>query len=137
MKVHLIRITVIVLALGGSLLATPVAARPKDPDSFQVTPIQRGGCYFGASFGDPPIGLCPADLPELAANRAGSRRPATAQEVLHNAADAVTSAGALQYALEMRTTTTISGGSWTTQSPPMGAYATPDELRGAVTIATP
>ena len=136
MKVHLIRITVIVLALGGSLLATPVAARPKDPDSFQVTLIQRGGCYFGASFGDPPIGLCPADLPELAANRAGSRRPATAQEVLHNATDAVTRTGSLQYPQEMRTTN-FSGGPRTTGSTLMGDHVAPDRLHGAVTIATP
>jgi hypothetical protein len=75
-------------------------------------------------------------LPELAANRAGSRRPATAQEVLNNAADAVTSAGALQYALEMRTTN-FSGGPRTTGFTLMGDHVAPDRLRGAVTIATP
>ena len=81
MKVHLIRIAVILLALVGPLAATPAAARPKDPDSFQVTPSQQGGCNFSTSFGDPLTGLCPAGSPELAATQPVSPRPAAAQNV--------------------------------------------------------
>ena len=55
MKVHLIRTAVLVLAIVSPLLATPVAARPKDPDSFQVTSTPQGGCNFRTSFGDPPL----------------------------------------------------------------------------------
>ena len=138
MKVYIIRIAVIVLAVVGSLPATPVAARPKDPDSFLVTPIPKDGCSFMASFGDPLNGLCPSGLPELATIQTVSQRPAEAQGLLRNAAAAVTSAGSLQYTLEMRTTTTnISGGSWTAQSTFVGDYAAPDELPGALTVATP
>jgi hypothetical protein len=64
MKVHLTRIALIVLALVAPLLATPVAASPKDPDSFLMTPIGQSDCYFGASFGDPITGLCPSGSPE-------------------------------------------------------------------------
>ena len=138
MNVHLIRIVVIVLAIVGPLLATPVAARPKDPDSFQMTPPRQGGCNFRASFGDPLTGLCPSDLPELATAQPVSQRPAEAQRLLRNAADVITSAGSLRYTLDMRTTTTnISGGSWTAQSTFVGDYAAPDELRGALTVANP
>ena len=69
MKVHLTRIAVIALAIIGPLLATPAAASPKDPDSFLVTPLRQGDCYFGASFGDPLSGPCPFDVPELATVR--------------------------------------------------------------------
>jgi len=139
MKVHLIRIAVLVLALVGPLSATPVAARPKDPDSFQVTPPQQGGCNFRASFGDPLTGLCPADSPELATTQPVSWRPAEVQSLLRNAVSTMTRARSLQYTLEMRTTTmtNVSGGSWTAKSTFVGDYAAPDELRGAVTIATP
>jgi len=137
MKVHLIRIAVIVLALVGPLSATPVAARPKDPDSFQVTPPQQGGCNFRASFGDPLTGLCPADSPELAANQSVSQRPAEVQSLLRNAVSTVTRAGTLQYPLEMRTTMNVSGGLWTRSSTFVGDYAAPDELPGAVTVANP
>ena len=137
MKAHRVWIIAIVLAVVALLPALPVAARPKDPDSFLVMPIQRGGCYFGASFGDPPIGLCPADLPELAATQPVSRCPAQAQGLLRNAADAVTSAGGLQITPEMRTTTNISGDLWTVQSTFAGGYAAPDELPGALSNATP
>ena len=139
MKVHLIRIAVIVLAVIGPLSATPVAARPKDPDSFLVTPPQQGGCNFRASFGDPLTGLCPPDSPELATTQTVSQRPADAQGLLRNAVAAVTSAGALQYTLEMRTTTmtNVSGGSWTAKSTFVGDYAAPAELPGALTVATP
>ena len=54
MKAHLIRIAVLALAIGSLLLATPVAARPKDPDSFLVMLTRQGGCNFRTSFGDPP-----------------------------------------------------------------------------------
>ena len=137
MKVHLIRIAVIVLALVGPLSATPVAARPKDPDSFQVTPPQQGGCNFRASFGDPLTGLCPADSPELAANQSVSQRPAEVQSLLRNAVSTVTRAGAPQYPLEMRTTMNVSGGLWTRSSTFVGDYAAPVELPGAVTVANP
>ena len=64
MKVHLIRIAVLVLAIVSPLLATPVAARPKDPDSFLVTPPPQGGCNLRTSFGDPPLNrLCPPGSP--------------------------------------------------------------------------
>lgn len=66
MKVHLTRIAIIVLAIVTPLLATPIAASYKDPDSFLVTPIGQGDCYFGASFGDPITGLCPSGSPESA-----------------------------------------------------------------------
>ena len=59
MKVHLIRIAMIVLAVVGALPATPVAARPKDPDSFQVTLLRQPDCHFGTNFVDPLDGLCP------------------------------------------------------------------------------
>jgi hypothetical protein len=138
MKVHLIRIAVIVLAVIGPLSATPVAARPKDPDSFLVTSGQQGKCSFSASFGDPLAGLCPAGSPEVATNQPVSQRPAEARGLLRNAVDAVTSAGALQYTLEMRTmTTTVSGGLWMAQSTFVGDYAAPDTLRGALTLASP
>jgi len=129
MKVHLIRIAVIALTVVGPLSATPVAARPKDPDSFQVAPIRQSGCNFRASFGDPLNGLCPSDSPELATTQPVSWSPAKAQRLLRNAANAVASAGALQYTLEMRTTTNISGGSWTAKSTFVGDYAVPDALR--------
>ena len=109
MKVHLIRIAVLVLAIVSPLLATPVAARPKDPDSFLVTPTPQGGCNFRTSFGDPPLnGLCPSGSPELAVVQSVSRRPAEAQRPLRNAVATVTRTGAPQYPLEMRTTTTNS-----------------------------
>ena len=128
MKVHLIRIAVLVLAVVSPLLATPVAARPKDPDSFLVTPVRQGGCNFRTSFGDPPrTGLCPSGSPELTATQPVSQRPAEAQRLLRDAVAAVTRAGALQYTLEMRTTTNIRGGSWTAKSTFVGDYAAPDE----------
>ena len=131
MKVHLIRIAVIVLAVIGPLSATPVAARPKDPDSFLVTPVRQGGCNFGTSFGDPRTGLCPADLPELAANQPVSQRPAEAQSLLRNAVDAVARAGSLHYTLEMRTTRRTSAAargrpsphSWATTPRPISCAA--------------
>ena len=81
MKVHLIRIAVVVLAVVEPLLATPVAAGPKDPDSFQVTPIRQGDCTIGASFGDPRNGLCPSDLLELDTNQSVSWRPTADQSL--------------------------------------------------------
>jgi hypothetical protein len=140
MKVHLIRIAVIVLAVIGPLSATPVAARPKDPDSFQVTPPRQGGCNFGTSFGDPPLTrLCPSSSSELAANQPVSQRPAEAQRVVRTAVSTVTSAGALQYPHppDMRTATNIRGGSWTAKSTFVGDYTAPDGSPGAVTIANP
>ncbi len=120
MKAHLTRIALIVLALVGPLLATPVAARPKDPDSFQVTPLRQGGCNVRASFGDPLPWLCLSGLPELATIQPVSERPAEAQGLLRNASHAVTSAGSLQYALDMRMTTNIGGGSETAKSTLVG-----------------
>ena len=105
MKAHLIQIAVIVVTVVGPLLATPVAATPTDPDSFLVTPIRQGDCYFGASFGDPRNGLCPSDLPQLVTNQPGSSRPASAGRLQRNAAAAATPAGSLQYTLEMQMTT--------------------------------
>jgi hypothetical protein len=138
MKVHLLRIAVIALAVVSPLLATPVAARPKDPDSFQVTPPRQDGCNFSTSFGDPFTGLCPPESPGLATNQPASWRPAEAQSLLRHAVDAVTLASALQYTLEMQTTTTnIRGGLWTAKSTFVGDYAAPDKLRGAFTIANP
>ena len=131
MKAHLIRIAALVLAIVSPLLATPVAARPKDPDSFLVTPLGQRDCNFGASFGDPPVtGLCPSDSPELTANQSVSQRPAEAQRLLRNAAATVTRAGAPQYPQEMQTTN-VSGGSRTAKSTSVGDYAVPDPLRGA------
>jgi hypothetical protein len=138
MKVHLIRIAVLVLAVVSPLLATPAAARPKDPDSFLVTPVRQGGCNVRTSFGDPPLtGLCPTGSSELAANQPVSQRPAEAQRLPRHAA-AVTHTDSLQYALEMRTTTTnVRGGSWTAKSTLVGDYAAPDALPGALTVANP
>ena len=83
MKVHLIRIAVIALAVVGPLLATPVAARPKDPDSFLATAPRQNGCNSRMSFGDPPrTGLCPSVLPELATNQPVSWHPAEAHKSL-------------------------------------------------------
>jgi hypothetical protein len=137
MKVHLIRIAVILLALVGPLLATPVAARPKDPESFQVTPLRESDCYFGATFGDPLTGLCPSGLPELATTQPVSQRPAEAQGLVRAAVSTDTSAGSLQYTPNMRTTTSISGGSWTAEPTFVGDYVAPDESPGALTIANP
>ena len=138
MKVHLIRIAVIALAIVSPLLATPVAARPKDPDSFQVTPIRQGGCNLRTSFGDPPLNRrCPSGSPELTTIQTVSRRPAEAQKPLRTTMPAVTHAGAPQYTLEMRTTTNVSGGSWTAGAILKGDHAAPDALRGALTIANP
>jgi hypothetical protein len=139
MKVHLIRIAALVLAVVSPLLATPAAARPKDPNSFLVTPVRQGGCNVRTSFGDPPrTGLCPAGSSKLAANQPVSQRPGAAQSLLRNADDAIASAGSLQYTLEMRTTTTnIRGGSWTAKSTLVGDYAASDRLRGVLTIANP
>ena len=138
MKVHLIRIAVLVLAIVSPLLATPVAARPKDPDSFLVTPTPQGGCNFRTSFGDPPLnGRCPSGSPELTTIQSVSHRPAEAQTPLRNAVPTVTSTGAPQYPLEMRTTTILRGGSWTAKSTLKGDHAAPDRLRGSVTIAKP
>jgi hypothetical protein len=139
MKVHLIlRIAVLVLAVVSPLLATPAAARPKDPDSFQVTPVQQRGCNARTSFGDPPrTGLCPASSPELTANQTVSRPPIQAQKPLRTAVPTVTRAGAQQYPLEMRTTTNVSSGSWTAGAILKGELAAPARLHGAMTIATP
>ena len=138
MKVHLIRIAVLVLAIVSPLLATPVAARPKDPDSFQVTPTPQGGCNVRTSFGDPPLNrLCPAGSAQLAAAQTVSRRPAEARKPLRTAVSTVTRAGAQQYLLEMRTSTNVSGGSWTAGAILKGDHATPDKLHGALTIAQP
>jgi hypothetical protein len=137
MKVHLIRIAVIVLAVAGPLLATPVAARLKDPDSFQVMPPWQDGCSFGTSFGDPPLTrLCPVGSSKLATTQPVSQRPAEAQRLPRKAVHAVARAGALHYTLDMRTTTNI-GGSWTAKSTLVGDYVAPDRLRGALTIANP
>ena len=95
MKVHPIRIAVVVLAVVEPLLATPVAARPKDPNSFQVTPIRQGDCTFGASFGDPRNGLCPSDLLELDTNQSVSWRRTADQSLL---CDAVAAAHACRLA---------------------------------------
>ena len=112
MKVHLIRIAVLVLAIVSPLLATPVAARPKDPDSFQVTSTSQGGCNFRTSFGDPPFNrLCPAGSSQLAVAQTVSRRPAEAPKPLRTAVSTVTRAGAQQYPLAMRTTNVNSSSS--------------------------
>lgn len=103
MNVHLIRIALIVLAVVGPLLATPVAASPKDPDSFQGTPIGQGECSTITSFVDPLTGLCPSGLPELVTNQLVSSGLAETQRLLPNAVDAVTGAGSPQYTLDMRT----------------------------------
>jgi hypothetical protein len=138
MKVHLIRIAVIALAIVSPLPATPVAARPKDPDSFQVTPPQPGGCNFGTSFGDPPLNrLCPAGSDEPATTQSVSQRPAEAQRLLRTAVRAVTRAGSLQYTPAMWTTMTNDSGSWTVKSTSVGDYIVPDALRGVLTIANP
>ena len=132
MKVHLIRIAVLVLAIVSPLLATPVAARPKDPDSFQVTSTPQGGCNFRTSFGDPPLNrLCPAGSAQLAVAQTVSRRPAEAQQPLRTAVSTVTRAGAPQYPQEMRTTTNVSDGSAAAKSTSVRDYAVPDALRGA------
>ena len=139
MKVHLIRIAVLVLAIVSPLLATPVAARPKDPDSFLVTSTPQGGCNFRTSFGDPPLNRrCPPGSPELTANQTVSRRPAEAQQPLRTAVPTVTRAGAQQYPQEMRRpSTNVSGGSWTAGAILKGDYVAPNGLRGAVTITQP
>ena len=138
MKVHLIRIAVLVLAIVSPLLATPVAARPKDPDSFLVTSTPQGGCNFRTSFGDPPLNrLCPAGSAQLAVAQTVSQRPAEAQQPLRIAVPAVTRAGAPQYPLKMRTSTNVSGGSWTAGAILKGDHAAPDKLHGALTIAQP
>jgi len=131
MNVQLIRIVVIVLAIVGPLLATPVAARPKDPDSFQMTPPRQGGCNFGTSFGDPPLNrLCPAGSSQLVVAQTVSRRPAEAQKPLRTAVSTAVRNGAQQYPQEMRTTN-VSGGSSSAKSTFVGDYAVPDALRGA------
>ena len=80
MKVHLIRIAVLVLAVVSPLLATPVAARPKDPDSFLVTPVRQRWLQRQDEFrGSTAQRLCPSGSPELTANQPVSRRPAEAQ----------------------------------------------------------
>jgi hypothetical protein len=137
MKVHLIRTAILVLAIVSPLLATPVAARPKDPDSFQVTPPPQGGCNFRTSFGDPPLnGRCPSGSPELTANQTVSRRPVETQKPLRTTVSTVTRAGAPQYPQEMRTTN-VSGGSSTAKSTSKGDHVAPDGLHGAMTISTP
>ena len=131
MKVHLIRIAVLVLAIVSPLLATPVAARPKDPDSFQVTSTPQGGCNFRTSFGDPPLNrLCPAGSAQLAEAQTVSRRSAEAQQPLRTAVSTVTRAGAQQYPQELRTTN-VSAGSSSANATSVRDYAVPDALRGA------
>jgi hypothetical protein len=138
MKVHLIRIAVIALAIVSPLLATPVAARPKDPDSFQMTLPQPGGCNFGTSFGDPPlIRPCLPGSSEPAATQPVSQRPAAARRLVHAAVSAVARAGSLQYTPDMWTTMTNDSGSWTVKSTSMGDYIVPDALSGVLTIANP
>ena len=139
MKVHLIRIAVLVLTIVSPLLATPVAASPKDPDSFLVTPYPQGGCTFRTSFGDPPLNRrCPSGSPELTANQTVSQRPTEAQGPLRTAVSTVTRAGAQQYPLEMRTTTTnVRGGSSTAGAILRGEHAASDRLHGAETIVAP
>ena len=137
MKVHLIRIAVLVLAIVSPLLATPVAARPKDPDSFLVTPPPQGGCNLRTSFGDPPLNrLCPAGSAQLAVAQTVSQRPAEAQQPLRTAVSTVTRVGAPQYPQGMRTTN-VSGGSAAAKSTFVGNYGAPDGLHGAATIVTP
>ena len=135
MKVHLIRIAVLVLAIVSPLLATPVAARPKDPDSFLVTPTPQGGCNFRTSFGDPPLNRrCPSGSSELAANQTVSRRPAEAQQPLRTAVPTVTRAGRSNTRRGCGPSTNVSGGSSAAKSTFVGNYAAPDRLHGAVTI---
>ena len=120
------------------LLATPVAARPKDPSGFQMMRAQQHACQQRTSFGDPPAVNCMADAPEQAAIQPVSWPPAEAQSLLRIAANALASAGSLQCTLEMRTTTTnIRGGSWTANSTFVGGFAAPDKPRGALTLANP
>ena len=127
MKVHLIRIAVLALAVIGLLSSTPVAARPKDPDSFQVAPIRQDGCNFRASFGDPLNRLCPAGSSQLAVAQTVSRRPAEAQKPLRTAVSTVTRADAQQYPLEMRTTN-VSGSSSSAKST-VAAVAAPTKTQ--------
>jgi len=138
MRVRLIRIAVLVLAIVSPLLATPVSARPKDPDSFLATPIPRGGCSFRTSFGDPPLNrLCPAGSSRLAIARTVSRRPAEAQKPLRTAAPAVTRAGVPQYSQGMRPSTNGGGGSSPVNSASKDDHVAPAGPHGAMTIATP
>ncbi len=139
MKVHLIRIAVLVLAIVSPLLATPVAARPKDPDSFLVTPTPQGGCNFRTSFGDPPLNrLCPSGSPELTANQTVSRRPAEAQQPLRTAVPTVTRAGSAAIpAGDATHRRTSAAARRTAKSTFVGNYGAPNGLRGAVTITQP
>ncbi len=77
MKTNLITIVVIVLAVCGALLAMPVAAQPKDPGSFQGTPIPQGDCNYRATFGDPIIETCRPHSPEASTNQSALQLPAT------------------------------------------------------------
>ena len=138
MKVHLIRIAVLVLAFVSPLLATPAAARPKDPDSFLVTSTRQGGCNLRTSFGDPPLNrLCPPGSPELTANQTVSRRPTEAQGPSRTTVPTVTRAGAPQYPQGMRPPTNVSSGSSAAGAILKGDYVAPNGLRGAVTITQP
>ena len=132
MKVpSLIRIAVVVLAVVQKpLLATPVAAGPKDPDSFQVTPIRQGDCTIGASFGNPRNGLCPSDLLELDTNQSVSWRPTADQSLWCDAVGGSTACRlAAIRAAEMRTTmTNTRDGLWTADSTLVGDYAMPNKL---------
>jgi hypothetical protein len=122
MKVHLIRIAMIVLAVVGALPATPVAARPKDPDSFLVTLLRQPDCYFGTSFVDPLNGLCPAGVPELATDQPIPWHSTEALSLLRTAVDAATSTGT--YTLEMLIATMNARiGLWMIESASVGPCA--------------
>lgn len=93
MKAHLIRIAVIVLAVVGSQPATPVAARPNDPDSTLVTLLRQPGYTFARNYVDPLDELCPACVFEPVTDQSVPWRSTEAPSLLRTVVDAVTSAG--------------------------------------------
>jgi hypothetical protein len=62
MKVSLRWVAALALVVVTLRPALPVAARPKDPDSFRVTRRRVPVCQHGASFRDPFPGACSADF---------------------------------------------------------------------------
>jgi hypothetical protein len=112
------------------LFAIPVAARPKDPDSFRWLP-RKANASLAEQRGD-AVTLVSAQL------QPASAVPMKAHELMRDAANAVGSAGALEFRLDMQTTlTNIRGGSWTTESTLAGHYTAPDRLDGVLTIVNP
>ena len=120
MKAHLIRIAVVVLAVVGSQPATPIAARPNDPDSTLVTLLRQPDHTVARNYVDPLDELCPACVSELVTDQPIPWRSTETLSSLRTVVDAATTAG--QYTSEMLIAAmNAQGGLWMVRSAFVGA----------------